>query len=199
MLILSIIILFAYAFALARTTTAPTNVKKTGITIVFDCSNGGLANADMDTLYCLASTLVNYFPKGLSYLLVHEIPWILKPFWHIAKAWIPEEYRQLIKFSNSRTIYEYVDKENLPDFMGGTCKRDYRAVPKNCTTLEEAAKLWGIEARIAKRILMKFADYLPAETLEKANKLCSATADADASLTEENDSDQENRPKSDSL
>ena len=81
--------------------------------MVFDCSGGGLANADMVTLLFLVSSLKNYFPKGLSYLLVHELPWILKPFWHIAKAWISEEHRQLIKFSDSRTIYEYVERKIL--------------------------------------------------------------------------------------
>lgn len=158
---------------------------------MFDCSGGGIANADMNTVLFLATTLNNYFPKGFSYLLVHELPWILKPFWYIAKNWVPEEHRQLIKFSDSKTIYEYVDRENLPDFMGGTCKRDYRAPPDNCTTLEQAAKLWGIEKHIIKRILTKFAEYLPKETLEKVEDLCAGVD------PEENDSDQENQPKSD--
>lgn len=153
-----------------------------GISIVIDCTGGGLPNADMDMLMFLVTTLVNYFPKGLSYLLVHNLPWILKPFWHIAKAWISEEHRQLIKFSNSRTIYEYVDKENLPDFMGGECKCDYKAVPENCTSLEEAAKLWGIEHDVIKRILLKFEEYLPPSTLAKVN---------DPSFSDETDTDRE--------
>lgn len=154
-----------------------------GISIVFDCSGGGLANADMDMLLFLVSTLVNYFPKGLSYLLVHELPWILKPFWHIAKAWISDEHRQLIKFSNSRTIFEYIDKENLPDFMGGTCKRDYRAAPENCTTMEEAAKLWGVEQSVVKSILSRFAEHLPASSLDKLENI---------PLDNSTDSDREN-------
>lgn len=141
-----------------------------GISIVIDCTGGGLPNADMDMLLFLVSTLVNYFPKGLSYLLVHNLPWILKPFWHIAKAWIPEEHRQLIKFSNCRTIYEYIDKENLPDFMGGECQRDYRQVPDNCTSLEEAAKLWGVEHDVVKRVLLRFAEYLPSSSLDEVKK-----------------------------
>lgn len=150
----------------------------------------------MDTVFFLASTLVNYFPKGLSYLLLHDLPWILKPFWHIAKAWIPEDYKQLIKFSNSRTIFEYIDKENLPDFMGGTCKRDYRAVPENCTTLEQAAKLWGVEGHIVKRILLKFSEHLPPDSVERAVELARKQRDGlgYGDPAGENDSDQENRP-----
>lgn len=169
--------------------------------MVFDCTGGGLASADMDTLFFLASTLFNYFPKGLSYLLVHNLPWILKPFWHIAKTWVPQEYKQLIQFSNSQTIYEYIDKENLPDFMGGTCKRDYRAAPENCTTLEQAAKLWGIEGHVARRMLEKFAEFLPPESVQQAEEVVSKLMQTDegnyVDATEENDSDQENRPKMD--
>lgn len=165
---------------------------------MFDCTGGGLANADMDTLFFLASTLFNYFPKGLSYLLVHNLPWILKPFWHIAKAWVPQEYKQLVQFSSPQTIYEYIDKENLPDFMGGTCKRDYRALPDNCTTLEQAAKLWGIEGRVAQRLLAKFAEFLPPETVQHAEEVVDKLMQSnDVDALEENDSDQENRPKMD--
>lgn len=163
----------------------------TGMSIVFDCTGGGLANADMDMLLVLVSTLVNYFPKGLSYLLVHNLPWILKPFWHIAKAWIAEEHSQLVKFSDSRTIYEYVHKDKLPDFMGGTCKFDYTAPPENCTTLEEAAKLWGLERSIVRKVLVKFAEFLPPDTIEKFDQNTSMLED---NLVDKNDSDEENKP-----
>lgn len=158
---------------------------------MLDCTGAGLVNADMDILFLLISTLLNYFPKGLSYILVHNLPWILKPFWHIAKAWIPEEHRELVKFSDARTIYEYVERENLPDFMGGTCKRDYRQPPDNCTTLEEAAKLWGIDRSVVKRVLLKFTQYLPPESLERfmANE---EKEDCDTPMEQ----DQENNPHS---
>lgn len=171
---------------------------------MLDCTGAGLANADMDMLLFLISALVNYFPKGMSYLLVHELPWLLKPFWHIAKAWLSEEHRELIKFSNSRSIYEYITRENLPDFMGGTCERSYTTPPENCTTLEQACKLWGIEPDVAKRMLLKFAQYLPAEVVAKCETSSSTNADDgaddDAANNNDNncggqafDSDQENK------
>lgn len=161
------------------------------MSIVFDCTGGGLANADMDLLLVLVSTLVNYFPKGLSYLLVHNLPWILKPFWHIAKAWIADEHRQLVKFSDERTIYEYVDADKLPDFMGGTCKTDYRAPPENCTTLEEAAKMWGVERSVVRKILLKFSEYLPPDTIENFDRKTSMLEGQD--MEAKNDSDEENK------
>lgn len=143
----------------------------TGISIVFDCSGAGLQSADTDTLIFMIQTLANYHPKGISYILVHELPWLLRPIWHLAKMCIPQEYTQLLKLSNSNTIYEYIDKENLPDFMGGTCERDYRKVPENCTSLGEAAKLWGIEGHIIKKVISRFAEYLPEEALKEADEL----------------------------
>lgn len=155
-----------------------------GISVVIDCSGAGLANADMETLWYLIDTLRNYFPKGLSYFLVHELPWLLKPIWLIAKAWVPEEHSQLIKFSDSTTIYEYIDRENLPDFMGGTCKRNYRQPPEDCTNLEQAAKLWGIPQETVRKVIKKFIDYLPEGTLERFEENCAKY----------NLEDQENKP-----
>lgn len=139
-----------------------------GISIVLDCTGGGLINADMEMLMFLISTLVNYFPKGLSYILVHELPWILKPFWYMAKAWVSDEHKQLIKFSNAQSIYEYVDKENLPDFMGGTCARDYTAAPANCTQLAQAAKMWGVRPDLCKRVLQRFHGLLADDVWQRA-------------------------------
>ena len=157
------------AFVYYNIRRADSEANGRGIAIVLDCSNAGLANADLDLLLYLIGTLKSYFPKGLSYFLVHQLPWILKPFWHLARPLIPEEHRQLIKFSNSQSVFEYVLKENLPDFMGGTCKRDYRQLPENCTRLEEAAKLWGIDHHTLRKVLPKFQDHLPAETMQRLN------------------------------
>lgn len=102
--------------------------------------------------------------------MVHEIPWILKPIWHLAKTFIPDEYKQLIKFSDASNINKFIRRENLPDFMGGTCERPYNKPPDNCSTVEEAAKLWGIEKRTVRKVVSKFAEYLPAETLERIER-----------------------------
>lgn len=137
---------------------------------MLDCTDGGISNADMDTLKFMISSLINYFPKGLSYMLVHNQPWILRPFWHIARLCIPDEYVQLVKFSNPTTIFEYIDKEQLPDFLGGTSEFDYKKVPDNCITLKQATKLWGVEKEVVKKILMRYGDLLPRETIEEFDK-----------------------------
>lgn len=72
-----------------------------------------------------------------------------------------------MKFSYANTIYEYIDKENLPDFMGGTCEQSYKTPPENCTSLAQAGKLWGIEPAFVKKIISRFSEYLPERALER--------------------------------
>lgn len=132
-----------------------------GIVLCFDLQGAGMNNVDMDLLFFVITTLVNYFPKGLSYMLVHELPWFLRSIWMIAKQWLSEDHKDLVKFSDSQTIYEYFAEENLPDFMGGTCKRDYRTIPETSVTLSQAAKRWNLNEDECYKIRQKFAEHLP--------------------------------------
>lgn len=134
-----------------------------GIVLVFDLQGASLSNVDMDLLFFVITTLVNYFPKGLSYMLVHELPWFLRSCWVIAKQWLSEDHKDLVKFSDSQTIYEYFIQENLPDFIGGTCKRNYHTVPDNSLTIPQAAKRWNLDETELYRIRKKFAEFLPSD------------------------------------
>ncbi|XP_054157655.1 motile sperm domain-containing protein 2-like [Oppia nitens] len=135
-------------------------VNGNGMAIVFDCKDAGVSNVDMDMLWFLISSMNKYYPKGLSYILVYELPWILNAVWKIAKSWIPEEQRKLIKFANKDDIENYVDKQNLPDFLGGVCDREYRVVPKGCPTAEEVAKNRGLTDKEIEKIRKIFESHL---------------------------------------
>lgn len=156
---------FLKSFIYQTIEKADARAKGKGIVLVFDLQEAGINNVDMDMLFFIITTLVNYFPKGLSYMLVHELPWILKSFWVIAKQWLAEDHKDLVKFSDAQTIYEYFQEENLPDFVGGTCKRDYRAVAPNSITIAQAAKRWDLNEEELYRIKKKFSDFLPPEEL----------------------------------
>lgn len=144
---------------------ADARAKGRGIVLVFDLQEAGINNVDMDMLFFIITTLVNYFPKGLSYMLVHELPWFLRSFWAIAKQWLAEDHKDLVKFSDAQTIYEFFEEQNLPDFVGGTCKRDYRAVASNSITIAQAAKRWDLNEEELYRIRKKFGDFLPTENM----------------------------------
>lgn len=154
---------FTKAFLFRVIEEADERARGRGIVLCFDLQGAGMQNIDMELLFFVITTLVNYFPKGLSYMLVHELPWFLRPLWGIAKQWLSEDHKDLVKFSDSCTIYEYFAEENLPDFMGGTCRRDYRAVPEDSCTLSQAAKRWNLNEEECFKIRQKFAEHLPPE------------------------------------
>ena len=154
---------FTKSFLFRRIEEADKQARGRGIALCFDLQGAGISNVDMDMLFFIITTLVNYFPKGLSYMLVHELPWVLRSFWHVARQWLSEDHKDLVKFSDSQTIYEYFEEKNLPDFMGGTCKRSYREVPETSITLSQAAKRWDLNEEELIKIRKKFADHLPDE------------------------------------
>lgn len=154
---------FLKAFLFRQIETADKLAQGKGIVLVFDLQGAGINNVDMDLLFFMITTLVNYFPKGLSYMLVHELPWVLRSFWVIARQWLSDDHRDLVKFSDARTIYEFFKQENLPDFIGGTCTRDYRQVPSNSITIAQAAKRWNLDEDECLKIRNKFANHLPPE------------------------------------
>ncbi|XP_054159375.1 motile sperm domain-containing protein 2-like [Oppia nitens] len=124
-----------------------------GMAIVFDCSGAGYSNMDMDFLSFLITAGNSYFPVGLKYILVYELSWLLNAFRKIAMSLIPQTFLPLIKFADKSNVKQYITTEALPDFMGGTCKRNYRYVPNGCTTVAKLAIENGFTQTDIDRIL----------------------------------------------
>lgn len=103
-----------------------------GLAIVFDCKGTGLSNLDMDILWFLLESMVKFFPAGLSYIVVYDLPWVLNSVWSMIRAWLPAEYKELIRFVSKEEMFSYVDKDKLPRYMGGTCARNMCLPPKEC-------------------------------------------------------------------
>ena len=137
-----------------------------GMVIVFDCQGAGYSNMDLDFLTFLISSGNNYFPVGLKYILVYELSWLLNAFRKIAMSLIPQSFIPLIKFADKSNVTEYISPQNLPDFMGGCCKRNYRQIPDGCTTVAKVAVENGYSEDVVQRILPIFEPLL--EEADKA-------------------------------
>lgn len=110
--------------------------------MVFDCSNGTLSNIDMDFSRYIINVLQNYFPKGFKYVLIYEMPWIMVAFWKITRTWLSEEIKQLIKFAKKEEIFNFIDAENLPNYIkGGLCLKSICNVPEGVKSAEELPHL----------------------------------------------------------
>lgn len=101
-----------------------------GVAVVFDLSGCGLKNADPTFLFWLLNSFRSYCPKGLSYIIVYNLPWVLSATCTIAMSWLSSTNRKRLRFIEGDEIFKFIAPENLPDFVpGGQCKIDYRQVP----------------------------------------------------------------------
>lgn len=131
-----------------------------GAVILFDCSGAGYANMDLDMLKILSEVAFKYFPFCIQKVIVYELSWMLNAFRRIAMAIIPSTFTRIVHFATKDDIANFIAPENLPDFMGGTCRRDYRAVPEGCPDVKSVALERGFALADVERIISVFKPYL---------------------------------------
>jgi len=105
--------------------------------VIFDLTNTGWNNYDIDLLMHFLTLLKEYFPVNVDYVLAINFPWVLSAAWTLAKRLIPPERRDVVVFINDQEVEKFIDRENLPDFLGGTCTREHQLAPKGCPSIVE--------------------------------------------------------------
>ncbi|XP_077392044.1 motile sperm domain-containing protein 2 isoform X1 [Festucalex cinctus] len=98
------------------------NVKKEPgmpLTVIFDMSESGLTNIDMDFVKYVINCFKVYYPKLLSKMIIVEMPWIMNAAWKIVKTWLGPEAISKLKFASRSELQSYIDPEYLPPHMGG--------------------------------------------------------------------------------
>lgn len=110
-------------------------VKGQSFAVVFDLTDTGWNNYDIDLLMYFLTLLQEYFPMNVDYVLAINFPWILTAAWTLAKRLIPPERRDVVVHIPSDQVFKFIDKENVPDFLGGECTTDYRQAPKTSLTI----------------------------------------------------------------
>lgn len=127
-----------------------------GITGVADFQGTGLQNADIDLLFYSIQTLRNYFPAGINHILIVDLPWVLRACWGLAKSWLPESKRKMVEFITRKEIRQFIDPENLPDFMGGNCQLPYKGskvAPVGCPSARQfCIDQLGLSEKVADKI-----------------------------------------------
>lgn len=83
-------------------------------------------NADFEMCKYIIYILKTYYPCGLTYILIVDLPWILRTFWSMVNKWIPSDKRDLIKMATRSNIHNFIDKNHLPDYLGGNCSLPYK-------------------------------------------------------------------------
>lgn len=90
------------------------------IVTLFDMTEAGLSNLDMDFIRFILTSFKLYYPTLLEKLLIYEMPWIFNAAWKIIKTWLSAEAVSKIKFVTKSDVHTYIDREQLFPHMGGT-------------------------------------------------------------------------------
>lgn len=140
-----------------------------GTAVIFDLSGCGLQNVDLSFLSWLLSSFRNYCPKGVSYILVYNLPWILNATCKLAMTWMSANNRRALRFVYGDEIENFIARENLPDYLGGTCKINYRAVPAGALPATEVCSKMDLTKKQALKIKELFKEYLDESDDEQAD------------------------------
>lgn len=138
----------------------------TPFAVIMDLTDTTWTNYDLDLLMHFVALLKDHFPVNLDYVLAINFPWILSAAWSLIKRLIPNEKRDIVQFISSDKVCNFIDKENCPDFLGGTCSRPYRYVCEESPTsleflIQHSTK--PITKKRLREILNLFSDILPKE------------------------------------
>lgn len=105
-----------------------------GITMIVDFNGFSYANIDLDFIIWGAKLLTKFCPKSLKRIVCYDMSRIVIPFYNIFKRLLSDEIQQRLRFWNDDEIFKYIDRNNLPRYLGGTCHH-YRNVPIECQSI----------------------------------------------------------------
>ncbi|KAF7493147.1 Motile sperm domain-containing protein 2 [Sarcoptes scabiei] len=159
-----------------------------GCVIVFDCSGAGYSNMDLDMLKSLIDIAFKYFPLCIRHVIVYELSWMLNAFRKIAMNLVPSSLAALVRFANQNDITDFIQKESLPDFMGGTCRRNYRQIPSGCRSTLDMAIEHGFTREQAENIMKQFEPFL--KEAREANERIENLFDEQENDTNNNETDE---------
>lgn len=131
----------------------------TGYCLVFDLTGIGFANADMEFLQFLITTLKTYFPYGVRHVIVHNLPRLLRPLWAVAKLWLGPQQR-VITFVSGEEIKALVPLDQLPKYLGGTAEHDFTAAPDGCKSVKELGPKYGFTDKEVEKYLKIFEPHI---------------------------------------
>ncbi|XP_018014763.1 motile sperm domain-containing protein 2-like [Hyalella azteca] len=106
------------------------------VTVVFDLSDAGLENVDLQFVRHLIKLFKFYHPWMLSKVILYDMPWIIQAVWKLIYSWLPSSSAEKIRFADKKTIDQFIDKDQQLLRWGGTDQYEFEfreEVPGNTT------------------------------------------------------------------
>lgn len=130
-----------------------------GYALVVDATSAGISNANLEMLQFVISTIKDYFPLGLRYTLLYNLPGVLRTFWPVVKIWLGD-YKKMIMFANGEEIKKFVDVDNLPKYLGGTCTKSFTKPPDCSPSVYQVADQFGLTPHQVAKYMKLYEDLL---------------------------------------
>ncbi|XP_054163365.1 motile sperm domain-containing protein 2-like [Oppia nitens] len=124
-----------------------------GVTLLLDCKESGIKNADIDFMKFAHHIFNDYYPGLVNAGLVYKLPTVMEAVFKVVKSWLNEEQEKFCYMISKKTINEYVSANELPDFLLGTNAEPYRNVPDGSPTAHELAERLGIKTEKADKLV----------------------------------------------
>jgi len=105
--------------------------------IVNDPTDSGLSNVDLDYCYFLSDVLQSYYPHGIKYMLVVDLPWILNATSKLILAFMGEELRNTVKFIKKKDLPNYLETDSIPLHLDGNYSQSLTTIPQGVEPLEK--------------------------------------------------------------
>ena len=135
------------------------------LTLLFDCTDAGISNVDIDLLLFILSLIRNYYPMIINAVLVYQLPWILNYVLKLVYSWLPQDHREMIHLMTKKELFDNVASDELPDFLGGTCDLPYKTVPKDVLSAHDLAEQLSISKSAADKLTKHLEPYIMSNDL----------------------------------
>lgn len=129
------------------------------ITMLGDCTDAGISNVDLDLLI-FTKSLINYYPMILNAILVNELPSILSYILKLIHSFLPQNINESIDPITKIELNDYVDPNELPDFLDGTCNLPYREVPNQVLPAYDLAKKLEISKSATDQLIKHLESFI---------------------------------------
>ena len=66
-----------------------------------------------------------YYPERLGRVFIINAPKVFTLFWNVIKKWLDDRIKSkihIVGHHSAKMLLQYIDAENLPTFLGGTCR-----------------------------------------------------------------------------
>ena len=133
---------------------------RNGFVLVFDVTGLGLINFDMDFINFLIQLLQSYYPYGVRYTIVYNMPRVLRPLWTFTKLFLGGAEKTFCFCNTSSELMKYIPAHWLLRYMGGESDFDFTDFEqvRDAPSVYEIASRYNFSLEECCKLLKVFED-----------------------------------------